>query len=50
MVRGTEIRAESTEMKFPVSEHSYLINDTDFAAIIESSAKNIQSIFSRDDW
>ncbi|UYV82284.1 hypothetical protein LAZ67_21001583 [Cordylochernes scorpioides] len=49
LVQSTEIRAQSIEMKFLVSEHSYLPNDSDIA-IIESYAKKIQNIFSPDDW
>nr|XP_033325321.1 uncharacterized protein LOC117219890 [Megalopta genalis] len=49
LVQSMEIRAESIEMKFLVSGHSYLPNDSDFA-IIESRAKKNQNIFSPDDW
>lgn len=49
LVQSTEIQAESIEMKFLVSGHSYLPNDSDFA-IIESHAKKIQNIFSPTDW
>lgn len=49
LVQSTEIRAESIQMKFLVSGHSYLPNDSDFA-IIESRAKKNQNIFSPDDW
>lgn len=49
LVQSTEIKAESIDMKFLVSGHSYLPNDSDFA-IIESCAKKNQNIFSPDDW
>lgn len=49
LLLSTEICAESIEMKFLVSGHSYLPNDAQFA-IIESQAKKIQNIFSPDDW
>lgn len=49
LVQSTEIKAVSIEMKFLVSGHSYLPNDSDFA-IIESCAKKNQNIFSPDDW
>ena len=49
LVQSTEIKAVSIEMKFLVSGHTYLPNDSDFA-IIESCAKKNQNIFSPDNW
>ena len=39
LVQSTEFKAESIDMKFLISGHSYLSNDLDFA-IIESKSKH----------
>lgn len=49
LVQSTEIKANSIQIKFLVSGHSYLPNDWDFA-VIESHARKIQSIYSPNDW
>uniref|UniRef100_A0A1A9ZVC3 Uncharacterized protein n=1 Tax=Glossina pallidipes TaxID=7398 RepID=A0A1A9ZVC3_GLOPL len=48
-LQSTEIQAESIEMKFLESGHSYLPNDSQFAIIV-SHAKKVQNIFSPYDW
>lgn len=42
-----EIKAKSIEMKFLVSGHSYLPNDSDFTIIESHAKKNSKHFFSR---
>ncbi|GFW03109.1 uncharacterized protein TNCV_157291 [Trichonephila clavipes] len=49
LVQSEDIKAESIELKFLLSGHSYLPNDADFA-VIEAYAKKIPYIYNPSDW
>ncbi|KAJ4438338.1 hypothetical protein ANN_14280 [Periplaneta americana] len=49
IIQSPQIRADIIDMKFLVSGHSYLPNDTDFA-LIEKKARRTVNIYSPRDW
>lgn len=49
LIQSTDIKAEIIDLKFLVSGHSYLPNDSDFG-VIELKGRKTANIFSPNDW